>query len=938
LRGCRIEFSNQHNHNKEMNRFARLSVLFFLFTSTLVSAQPQGFHDVHSADGNTVWAVGNGGRVFRSVDGGATWAQFILGSNTLRTVQSLGTTVWVAGDSGKAYRSTTFGETWQHFTLASPNTRFTDLQFLDNQIGFLVGSNGTILKTTDGGATWDSKTPASVENFNAVSFRDSQVGFIVGKNGKVQRTTDGGETWTELSNRTWEGKEIFSVSAKGNLVYLTGEDGLAFKSIDGGNTWIALNFKTDSRSNVTGVFIQSPDTVFFIGGGGFIRRTTNQDASYIWGVHELYAPLSRIFIYNHQKGWAVSDKNNAVLRTTNGGLTWQLPTNTTINATWVQTRTGSFIGNTLVHSPFDKRVVYAAGGGIVIRSNDLGETWTQIATIPNASSIHSFYVSHSDSNTWIAAVGRNRVVKTTNAGQTWTTTIIATYTNYGMPLEMNPDNPEEVYYAPEAAGNPQNANAVFYRSTDFGSTWDTVSITQFRSPCDIQIVRGDSSNIFWCADGITGSGQARLWRSTDKGRTWTNVYTGTGSEMPMLANSLHNPAIGFVTQWASGGVQRSTDYGRTWTTISTVGSAWGVDIARDDPNVMVFGVYGGGQSYLSFNRGDGFRQAALSGSNSGFLFIDRATLIAKQTSRIAKLSVTYTVPTNNAQTLTLTSPSTNAILNFGTTQPITWSSSNMAQVNIEFQPFADSVWQLVANNVPGGSGSYLWTVPPIPTSQARLRIRNALDSLPVSTSGVFTIRVALMSVSHDSLSLIVSNAPVSDTLRIFNTGNSTLVISDIQNLLPNVMVSRRVLSIPPQSSDTITITALPSASGQYLDTLRIVSNAPVSPALVKVSVQSLSSIGREPLAKSPRKFELEQNYPNPFNPSTVIRYRIAEPSMVVLKVYDVLGRELTTLVHERQAAGQYSIVFNAQSLSSGTYFYRLTAGEFTSIKKMMLVK
>jgi hypothetical protein len=147
-----------------------------------------------------------------------------------------------------------------------------------------------------------------------------------------------------------------------------------------------------------------------------------------------------------------------------------------------------------------------------------------------------------------------------------------------------------------------------------------------------------------------------------------------------------------------------------------------------------------------------------------------------------------------------------------------------------------------------------------------------------------------------------------------------------------------VLSIPPQSSDTITITALPSASGQYLDTLRIVSNAPVSPALVKVSVQSLSSIGREPLAKSPRKFELEQNYPNPFNPSTVIRYRIAEPSMVVLKVYDVLGRELTTLVHERQAAGQYSIVFNAQSLSSGTYFYRLTAGEFTSIKKMLLVK
>ncbi len=921
-----------------MTTIVRFSVLMlFLLTSFTFSTLAQGFHDVHSADGNTVWAAGNGGRVFRSVDGGATWAQFILGSNTLRAVQALGATVWVAGDSGKVYRSTTFGKSWETLSLASPSTRFTALQFLDNQVGFLVGSNGTILKTTDGGTTWDSKTPASPEHFNALSFRNGQVGFVVGKNGKVQRTTDGGETWTAIHNRIWENKDIFSVSAKGNLVYLTGEDGLAAKSTDGGNTWTELNFKTDSRSDVTGVFVQSSDTVFFIGGGGFIRRTTNRDTSYIWGLHELYAPLSHIFIYNHQKGWAVSDKNNAVLRTTDGGLTWQLPTNTTINMTWVQTRGGSYIGSTLVHSPFNKRVVYAAGGGTVIRSNDLGETWTQIATIPNATSVHSFYVSHSDSNTWIAAVSRNRVVKTTNAGQTWTTTITATYTNYGMPLEMSPDNPDVVYYAPEAAGSPQNANAVFYRSTDFGSTWDTVSITQFRSPCDVQIVRGDSSNIFWCADGITGSGQARLWRSTDEGRTWSNVFTGTGSEMPMLANSLLNPSVGFVTQWSSGGVQRSTDYGKTWTTISTVGSAWGVDIAKDDPNVMLFGVYGGGQSYLSFNRGDNFRQAALSGSNSGFLFIDRATLLAQQTSRIAKLSVTYTVPTSNAQALALTSPATNAILNFGTSHNITWTASNIPQVKIEFQPAADSAWQLLADNIPGSQSSLNWNVPPIPTSNARVRVSDNTDGNPVSTSGAFTIRVALLNTLQDSLVLAGQNTPVFDTLRIFNNGNGTLVISDIQNAIQAISVSRRTLSIAPQSSDTITVSCIPSVVGFARDTLRIVSNAPNSPALVPVSVQGFSSTNNDNPNK-PIQFALEQNYPNPFNPSTVIRYQLSVASNVTLKVYDVLGREVTTLVNQRQSAGQYSVVFNAQSLSSGTYFYRLTAGAFTSIKKMLFVK
>ncbi len=923
-----------------MTTFLRLSVLtLFFFTSQALFAQSQGFYDVHSPDGNTVWATGNSGRVFRSVDGGATWAQFILGSNALRAVRALGATVWVAGDSGKAYRSTNFGETWETLSLSSATTRFTALQFINDQIGFLVGSNGVILKTTNGGLTWDSKTPASIENFNALSFRDGQVGFVVGNNGKVQRTTDGGETWTELNNRDWEGKDILSVSAKGNLVYLTGKDGLAFKSLDNGNSWTKLNFKTDSRSDVTGVFIQSPDTVFFIGGGGFIRRTTNRDASYIWGEHELYAPLSHIYIYNHQKGWAVSDKNNVVLRTSDGGATWQLPTGTTLNAAWVQTRTGSFIGNTLVHSPFNKRVVYAAGGGTVIRSNDLGETWTQIATIPNASSIHSFYVSHSDSNTWIAAVARNRVVKTTDAGQTWTTTITATYTNYGMPLEMSPDNPDVVYYAPEAQGSSQNANARFYRSRNFGSTWDTVSITQFRSPCDVQIVRGDSSNIFWVADGITGSGQSRLWRSSNEGVTWTNVYTGVGSEMPMLANSIHNPKLGFVTQWSSGGVQRSTDYGKTWTTISTVGSAWGVDIAKDDPNVMVFGVYGGGQSYLSFNRGDNFRQSALSGSNSGFLFIDRATLLAKQTSRIAKLSVTYAVPTNNAQTLNLTSPSANAILNFGSTQTIAWTSSNILNAKIEFQPEADSAWQLIADNVQGSLGSFNWSVPPIPTSSARVRVSDNSDGNPVSTSGIFTIRVALLNVVRDSLSFVVSSAPVSDTLRIFNNGNGTLVISDIQNSLQsNLSVSRRTFSVPPQSSDTITVTALPSVAGVYRDTLRIISNAPNSPELIPVSVQVLLSSGKDRLPNQPKAFALEQNYPNPFNPSTLIRYQIPTASDVKLSVYDMLGREVATLVNQAQMAGQYSIVFNAQSLSSGTYFYRLTAGEFTSIKKMMLVK
>lgn len=85
-------------------------------------------------------------------------------------------------------------------------------------------------------------------------------------------------------------------------------------------------------------------------------------------------------------------------------------------------------------------------------------------------------------------------------------------------------------------------------------------------------------------------------------------------------------------------------------------------------------------------------------------------------------------------------------------------------------------------------------------------------------------------------------------------------------------------------------------------------------------------------------YMLDQNYPNPFNPSTSINYSIADESNVNLKIYDIMGREVANLVNERQPAGSYHVEFDASLLASGTYFYKLTAGEFVSVKKMTLLK
>ena len=88
----------------------------------------------------------------------------------------------------------------------------------------------------------------------------------------------------------------------------------------------------------------------------------------------------------------------------------------------------------------------------------------------------------------------------------------------------------------------------------------------------------------------------------------------------------------------------------------------------------------------------------------------------------------------------------------------------------------------------------------------------------------------------------------------------------------------------------------------------------------------------------PKELELLQNYPNPFNPSTTISYRLKVPGYTALKVYDVLGKEIETLVNGYQPGGNYSFNFNASALPSGIYFYRLETTNFIQTRKMLLIK
>jgi hypothetical protein len=94
----------------------------------------------------------------------------------------------------------------------------------------------------------------------------------------------------------------------------------------------------------------------------------------------------------------------------------------------------------------------------------------------------------------------------------------------------------------------------------------------------------------------------------------------------------------------------------------------------------------------------------------------------------------------------------------------------------------------------------------------------------------------------------------------------------------------------------------------------------------------------EQISGLPQDFSLSQNYPNPFNPSTKIEYSIPEQSLVQLKVYDILGNEVATIINEDQPAGTYRADFNGQGLASGMYIAKLQAGNYTKTIKMSLLK
>ena len=250
-----------------------------------------------------------------------------------------------------------------------------------------------------------------------------------------------------------------------------------------------------------------------------------------------------------------------------------------------------------------------------------------------------------------------------------------------------------------------------------------------------------------------------------------------------------------------------------------------------------------------------------------------------------------------------------------------------------------SSWELFAENVTASDGSYDFVVPIIPSDQCKIKIVDESNDLIFDES--------------DSL-FSIGCCPMPEITVISPNGGEHWYIHTIQDIIwsnVNVENVKIELSLTDGMSRETIVDSIPS-TGLYSWLINL--SMPSFDCLIRISditdenvfdvsddvftLDNFASVEDYFGDGIPTDYNLFQNFPNPFNPVTTIYYSIPELSFITLRVYDVLGNEVASLVNEEKPIGNYEVDFNGTGIPSGIYFYTLQAGSFVETKKMVLMK
>jgi photosystem II stability/assembly factor-like uncharacterized protein len=321
-----------------MKKIFLLSVLFLC--TSYVSAQPEQLNQVYFINSDTGWVTGNTGYIFRTTDGGSTWLYSLSGTsaNLSEIFFTDALEGFVIGNNGTILKTTDGGIGWA-LKNSTTTENLNSIWFSDQKKGTICGNNGIILRTLNAGETWVSQISGTAISLKGVCFKDDSTGFISG-NGIILKTTNGGAGWNSiiptftynsasyngyLNQNTW----VFSVSQAPSVLITTDE----------GINWNFLNHSTATMSGAKDMYILNDSIIYLAAfhilglhsSGARILKSTDMGGSWeTYIVGGIYDQTLCIHFTDSSNGFMVGStippagpRHYTILKTTNGGNTWE---------------------------------------------------------------------------------------------------------------------------------------------------------------------------------------------------------------------------------------------------------------------------------------------------------------------------------------------------------------------------------------------------------------------------------------------------------------------------------------------------------------------------------------------------------------------------------------------------------------------------------------
>jgi len=706
--------------------------------------------------------------------------------------------------------------------------------------------------------------------------------------------------------------------------------------------WVWQNPKPTGE-NIASVFYVNSSTIYALGTNGSFLISNDNGSSWITKTvmppsecpEETFYDLSvinpsTIFISSERRvlnssGFYIIRR---VHRTADGGNHWtQSVYDSTTNGNSICfNRQIKFI-NANTGFDFDYRIYTKSA----MKTTDGGASWQKLI-IGSADSLVSVYFINENTG-WVAGP-KGKFYKTTNAGVSWT----------GNPAISNSNSFFKSYFIDENTGWAYNN--YFFKTTNGGASFSQVS----------SVFSSILSYVF--SDGNTGYAikQNEVMKTTNSGANWTTVSSGIGSALHFLNSTTGVSALAGNIQGNGGKISITTNSGVTWTSNFSTATTYSIeDIQFTDEN---YGWAVGFNTILKTTNGGDVWSSLPTGSNynTAVKFINQNTGVVGTYG-----GVIYT--TNAGSSWANVTGGSYSNYNFYRFQA---PSVNTIYTLANLNQASDSTVILKSSN-----SGVSWTLVSSPVQAKEFFFLNdntgyaiTLNSTYKTTNGAASwFQVA--NIMWKNIHFINENTGwySADSANVYKTVNGgaswTPGFKDYEGSRTYKMkffdanTGYRIANsglegmrqVQKTTDGGLTFTNMNFVSDSHkLYTFCFLNQntgwaAGDDGLIVKTTsggamgVQQISSV-------VPDNFLLHQNYPNPFNPTTKINYEIKSSGFVSLKVFDLLGKEVASLINEKQNAGSYSTDFNSTefNLSSGIYFYTLKTDGFIETKKMILVK